>query len=338
MTMKRFLQVAGVVLLAGALAGVADAAKKAPAKKKAAPAAASGREAIMGVLETAGLKWGSTVDDVKKLYKEKIKAEFAEKMKGEKDSLKMYNLGKERDEAMAEIDAKYVVFDPKKEAEFRSAIVAKEFKYDSSESMIVVPTPQSQWYLFFLDSKLWKLFIAYNSDYIGDRTFGDIVALGEKKYGSPKKRWMRKPMKGDPIMVAAEWEDGGSRLWMEDKIALFGSVVMIYADKTKRTDDRSDVSNPLPKEGISGYAPPDAVIDSIKTDTDPDAGKADIVDKITGKSTYADLDELTDDSGPSVSAGDAAGKKKAAPKKKATDKDKTKGTAKPKGVDDDLIF
>jgi hypothetical protein len=313
---------------------IADAAKKkAPAKKPAA----AGKEPIVGVLETAGLKWGSSVTEVKNLYKEKIKAEFAERMKGEKDSLKMYNLGKEREAALAEIDAKYVVFDAKKEATFKSAIVAKEFKYDPSESMIIVPTPQSQWYLFFIEERLWKLVIAYNSDYIGDRTFADIISLGSGKYGEPKKRWLRKPMKGDPIMVAAEWEDGGSRLWMEDKIALFGSIVMIYSDKTKRADDRSDVSNPLPKDGVSSYGPPDWVIDSIKTDSDPAAGHADVVDRITGKSISAEGDDLTSDTGgPTVSDGAAAGKKKPAAKKKTDDK-KT-DTKKKTGFDDDLIF
>jgi len=335
----RTLRLAGALLLSVSLLGLpaADAAK--PAKKKAAPAkkAAGGHEPIEGVLETAGLKWGSSVAEVKALYKEKIKSEFNEKMKGEKDSLKMYNLGKERDEKLAEIDESYVVFNPKDEAKFRSAIVSKEFKFDASESMIIVPTPQSQWYLFFIDERLWKLVIAYNSDYIGDRTFSDIISLGAGKYGEPKKRWMRKPMKGDPILVASEWEDKSSRLWMEDKIALFGSIVMIYSDKTKRVEDRSEVSNPLPKEAASSYAPTDSVIDSIKTDSDPSAGHADVVDRITGKSISADLDDISDDTGgPTVSDGAAAGKKKAAPKKKTDDK--KKDDKKKPGFDDDLIF
>ena len=144
--MKSFLRKSGALLVGLAMVLASGTALAKAKKKKKAGAPAAGKASIVSVLETAGLDWGSSLKDVKELYKTKIRDEFALEIKETKDAYKIYNLGKDRDAKLAEIDKATVKFESSKKGRYRSAIVNNEFSWDGNDGQ-GAPVPAGVYFL-----------------------------------------------------------------------------------------------------------------------------------------------------------------------------------------------
>lgn len=226
------------------------------------------------------LKWGMTVEEVKNTFHEKIDATYKEKLKGVRDVTQADALGAQKKKEKDTFDASYKKFDTQTDVgKLSVSIISNEIKVGSNESMLVIRDEKSQRYLFFSDDKLYKLFVAYDGAYLGDVKFPDFILKIADKHGEPLKKFDRK-VKTESQMVACNWSDTTSNLWVEDKRDVYGSVVLVYDTPTGRQIDRAKQIEP-PKTK-SKFGVDDNMIDNLgvsktvtPTTTDPKATAAD---------------------------------------------------------------
>ena len=207
------------------------------------------------------LKWGMTVEEVKNTFHEKIDATYKEKLKGVRDVTQADALGAQKKKEKDTFDASYKKFDIQTDiGKLSVSIISNEIKVGINEAMLIIKDDKSQRYLFFSDDKLYKLFVAYDGTYLGDVKFPDFILKITDKHGDPLKKFDHK-IKGEALMVACNWGDTTSNLWVEDKRDVYGSVVLIYDAPTGRQIDRSKLIEP-PKTK-SKFGVDDNMIDNL---------------------------------------------------------------------------
>lgn len=242
-----------------ALPLVAGAAPK--KKKETAPAAAA--VTISLEADLGKLKWGMSLDEVKTAYYEKLDAAYAEKIKDIRDTIKVDELLSQKKKEKSEFDASFKRFDTQSDiGRYASSIIGTEIQAGVAESIIIIKDEKSQRFLFFSDSKLYKMVVAYDSKYLGESSFEEFVSKIAVKHSEPAKRYSRDGKDGAKVQVAATWSDSTALLWAEDRRDFYGSVVLIYNDPKGRQLDRAKLLS-VSKGAASKYAAPDSMIDSL---------------------------------------------------------------------------
>jgi hypothetical protein len=128
------------------------------------------------------LRWGMTRAEVLKLLKARVRAEFQERIRVERDILRQDGLYKEAAQRAAAIERSLVVFNGRKTG-WDASQLADEFRHGSDEVMLVADTAESRDHYFFIGDKLWKWYRELKAAAPGEQGHEQIVETLVAQFG-----------------------------------------------------------------------------------------------------------------------------------------------------------
>lgn len=229
----------GVFALGSPLSGDALAGKKkskAKAKPKAAATAAfKGDAKALGEL-MGPYKFGMTSKDILSVLSKQIGDRYKEKIAATTDVYQQDKLRRDRQAELDRIKRSYVEFRGKKTG-WDVSIIDDQFAHNSDESMLVhwendpASGRDQRRFFFFHDGRLYKMGIALNTNNLKNeqRTFDYFRGLMEARYGKGSVK-TSKDADGVDRPVALEWRSKSHHVSALDKLAFYGSFVLVVAD------------------------------------------------------------------------------------------------------------
>ena len=268
-----------VILVAFTLAapGAALAKGKAAAKPAASEGGKKSAPNAKALADLAGkFKWGMTPDDISKVISDQITARYQEQITKEPDVYQQDQLRKEMRDEIDKVKSSYIKFDGQRSG-WDVSIVDKEFAHHDDESMLVFWEKDQRRFLFFFHDRLYKQFIAFNSELFQGKTFDDFAKLIEKRFGPAEMKFANLRTKDEQTLDHLEWAPSGDdELWAIDQSQFYGNFCLVLKQ-------RSVVAQLSKNRDRSPKGSGNALIDSVTT-PDKVTGdvNSDIVDQITG--------------------------------------------------------
>jgi hypothetical protein len=295
-------------------AGGADAAKKkAKPKKKAALPAVATKETTVAIEKLMGVyKWGMTTQKVLWYLEKDIRDEMEPTIKKTADPLAQDRLRKEMFEKIKDMKAKVAKFDGK-QTPWDVSLVDKEFAHKNNESMAVVWGKKDRRFYFFHHDKLWKIYIAFNTEMYEGKTFDDFAGAMETRFGKAEKKY-ETTLKGEKKFTHMAWPPSATTLLRAiDNTGFYGNFCLALTDKNELANVRAGRKVNSPKKSYS-----DPLVDAVTKGSEKEGDdNEDVVDKITGKGTKApsesDSDAASAGSGSSSGGGSKVKKPGGAP-------------------------
>lgn len=259
-------------------------AAKPPAKPKAPPKAN-----VKAVTDLMGaFKWGMTLEQVLGVLGKQIDERYAEKIKLTGDILAQNALRKEAAEEKKALRQGWVEFSGKPTS-WDVSIVDREFDQKNDEAMLVLwekdaaSGKDQRRFFFFVDGKLWKMFIQFNAEAFEDKTFDDFKKIMEARYGAGAVA-MRKNPDGTEEQDSVQWRGDGAFLRAIDLTKFYSSFCIAISDDAVEAwiGPRRGERSPKKKSNI-GIADAVAEDPNKAKPYEPPADNADVVKDITGK-------------------------------------------------------
>ena len=229
-------------------------------------------------------KWGMGIDQVVAVLGKQIDEKYQEKIKETRD---VYQQDKYRRQAMKEkgdIKKTYEKFEGKKTG-WDVSIIGSEFAHKDDESMLyywendATTKKDQKRFFFFVDGKLWKMFIAFNTDLFAGKKFADFQSTMEARYGKGAEQM------ADDIRFLA-WRSPGYYLRAIDLTQFYANFcIAISDDSVEQTIyARREERNPKQEKA-------NVIVDSVtegknsKDESKPslEDPNSDIVDRLTGQ-------------------------------------------------------
>jgi hypothetical protein len=223
----------------GSLVGDAAAGKKkskSKAKAKATPTAAFKGDA-KALAELMGpYKFGMTSKDILGVLSKQIGDRYKEKIAGTTDVYQQDKLRRDRQAELDRIKKSFVEFKGAKTG-WDVSIIDDQFAHNTDESMMVhwENAPETgrdqRRFFFFHDGRLYKMLVALNSSQLKNeqRTFDYFRGLMETRYGKGSVK-MAKDIDGVDRPSGLEWRSKNHHVSALDKLAFYGSFVLVVAD------------------------------------------------------------------------------------------------------------
>jgi hypothetical protein len=281
----RILSFALALACALAFGANAEAGKKKKAKPKPAKVVApkANTEAVTQLM--GKYKWGSTVDEVLTVLETQIAARYEERIqKAVNDKLEQNKLRKEIQAEVNKVRKDIVKFEGQRTG-WDVSIIEREYGQKNDESMLIYKESDEagldqQRFFFFVDGKLWKMFIAVNMDTFAGKRFDDFRQVMEARYGKAAVHTLPKA-DGSQEVDFIFWRGNGAYLRAIDLTRFYGTfAIAISDDSVEQTiyARRAERNPPKMKEGT--------VVDSVMEDPNSkepilDESNADVVDRIT---------------------------------------------------------
>jgi hypothetical protein len=180
-----------------------DAERPKPAK---VAATVDLKQAIAAAL--GELHWGMSKDELLKLLKKQIQADFERRIKIERDVMRQDALYQEAQERYRRFHDNFVTFDGQKTG-WDVSPVATEFTHGNGEAMLVVATAHSRDLYFFMHGKLWKWYRELTPD--APELSDDPMAAFNTRFGRGKPQRERLDEMG-VAYTGATWSDEGTRV------------------------------------------------------------------------------------------------------------------------------
>lgn len=216
--------------------GDAFAGKKKSSKSKVQQQKVDQLSAVLG-----GIKWGASDKDVVELIKKQRLDEMSKDQKLRKDPLLMQESRKQLVDQITTIEKTKTELKGERTG-YEVSVISDEFTPNVGESMLVVRDKVAQRYYFFMHSRLYKLVIAYDKEYLKGVDFEPFAAQTAQRYGRPISTDYGDVF-GEEELTSVTWEDDGSILAVHNKREFFGTFTMVFSDK-KRVQE-------LTKSGLS---------------------------------------------------------------------------------------
>jgi hypothetical protein len=278
-SLGKLLPALAVVLAALFLASGVEAAKK----KRPKPAGSSSPKANeSAVKELMGeYRWGLTPDEVLVIIEKKIAANFEEQIKKTPDVFEQTRLRKHIKSEVADVKKTLIPFNGQKTG-WDVSIVEGEFGHKNDESMLVWQERDAkgavgnQRFFFFVDGKLWKMFIAFNMDAYKEKTFDVFRTAMESRYGKAAEQ-TRINAEGKEVFASIYWRGGGYYLRAIDLLQFYANFCLAISDEDVEKWIVTRRQERFPK------APPKPYVKAPAGSNDPQHDPNDnVVEEITG--------------------------------------------------------
>lgn len=191
---------------------------EAPQPKAAAPATVDTDAAITQAL--ADLRWGISKDELLKLLKKRIRDDFDQRIKRERDIMRqdaLYDAAKEQARRLSE---NYVSFDGHKTG-WDVSPIAGEFAQGNGEAMLVVANGNTRDLYFFMRGKLWKWYRE-----LTDQDSDNALAIYRKRFGRGSAQRERIG-ENKEVYQGVTWSNASTRLTV---IRRGNDLCMIFED------------------------------------------------------------------------------------------------------------
>ena len=280
--------VAGVsrFAVAGKAGNVGNVGKKGGG---AAPSASSAevnklKAVRLGDPKAGTFKWGMKPEEVMAQVRTSVEAKYEQRIeKARQDPGLQQRIRDEMQKELTAVKKSYTKFEGQKSG-WDVSIVGQEFQQNTSEAIIV--TKEDVWtrYFFFFEDGLYKMFLGFNKDAIGGKTFQEFGKGMESKYGHAKEVFRDDKNRGQIIhkLDHYEWSaGGGDRLRLIDRSEFYGVYCLVLYDGAvqDRVNDRRKVVNP-------GEVKRDELVESVTGSHAKEKGgdiDDDIIDRVVGK-------------------------------------------------------
>jgi hypothetical protein len=339
------LSLGAAVAVAG-VSGVALAGKKGGGG--AAPSASSAevnklKAVRLGDPKAGTFKWGMKPEEVMAQVRSSVEAKYEPRIdKARQDPGLQQRIRDEMQRELTGVKKSYTKFEGQKTG-WDVSIIGPEFQQNTSEAVLV--TKEDIWtrYFFFFEDGLYKMFLGFNKDAIGGKSFQEFGKSMESKYGNGREVYRDDKTKGGVVhkLDHYEWSaGGGDRLKLIDRSEFYGVYCLVLYDGSvqDRVNDRRKVVNP-------GEVKHDELVDGV---TGKNAGSKgsdiddDIIDRVVGKEAKkpgADQgksqDIVVDSSNLPKASGSSSGgggeKKKAAASSSSSSSEEKESGSKKKG-------
>lgn len=278
-----------------ASSGFAKSAKKkgaATAKAAAPPSAELDKlKAIKLGDPKAGLfAWGMSPNEVLEKAEGAVTARYRERAEAAKaDPGKQQRIRDELEKEKAALRKSFTKFEGQKSG-WDVSIIGPEFAQNNGESVIQLKEDIWTRYFFFFEDRLYKMFLAFNKDVIGDKSFRDFGKEMGAKYGPPREVYRDEKMHGGVKRVLDHFEwavSGEDLLKLVDRSEFYGIFCLVISDARVLDSvfSKRKITNP-------GTTEKDSLVESVlgSKDNGRDSND-DIIDRLTGKEVTKPGDE-----------------------------------------------
>ena len=286
----RTVTIAIALLASLSLAGSAMAKKKKKGGKKTETAkkeAAAPKANTAAVTQLMGpFKWGATFDETLEVLEQQIADRYADRIaKASDDKYQQNKLRKEIKAEAEKVRKSRLDFKGQKTG-WDVSVIEREYGQQNDESMLIYreydPATglDQQRFFFFVDEKLWTMFIAVNMDAFQGKTFDDFRTAMEGRYGKAAAHTVPGTDGVDKVDYIY-WRGNGAYLRAIDLMTFYGTfAIAISDDKVEQTIYKRRAERNPPK------APTGTVVDSVMEDKGKDDKiledqNSDVINKIT---------------------------------------------------------
>jgi hypothetical protein len=268
-------------------------AAAAPAKKKAAaaPAKAAPLASTDEVTKIKGdFKWGMTPQEVLAKTVERVEASYEDRLKKTiNDPTKQDRVRKEMLAETEQVKKNSLVkFDGQKTG-YDVSIIDQEFSHGAHESMLVGKDANASRYFFFVDDRLYKMYIAFDKDMLAGKDFRQFGQMMQARFGKAREVFVDEKSKAGVAHKLDHYEwatKGGDVLKLVDRSGFYDVYCLVIADgaqaarqaEVHRAQARLEKSDSL-VEAVTSAKP------SGRDSND------NVVDRIAGKEVYRPGDE-----------------------------------------------
>jgi len=281
----------GVAVAVAGISRHAGAAKGAKGGGGAAPAASSAevnklKAVRLGDPKAGTFKWGMKPEEVMAQARTSVEAKYEARVdKARQDPGLQQRIRDEMQRELTAVKKSYTKFEGQKSG-WDVSIIGPEFQQNTAEAVLV--TKEDVWtrYFFFFEDGLYKMFLAFNKDAIGGKTFQEFGKSMEAKYGHAKEVYRDDKTRGGVVhkLDHYEWSaGGGDRLRLIDRSEFYGVYCLVLYDGSvqDRVVDRRKAVNP-------GEVKRDELVDSVTGNHAKEKGADiddDIIDRVVGHET-----------------------------------------------------
>ena len=228
-------------------------AAEAPPPKKAAAKAVDVAKVIHEELD--GVYWGMSKADLLKVLKAKLRAEFEQRIKIERDIMRQDALYQLANDQYRRLSENYVAFDGQKTG-WDVSPVGKEFTHGNREAMLAVAGKNSRDLYFFIQGKLWKWYRELTPEALKASDADEALAVISDPFGKGKPQQERRN-ESNNAYEGTLWTDGSTRV---TALRRGGDVCLIF-EEMKTVEQLATLRhNVMPKAGKDRAA---AAVDSI---------------------------------------------------------------------------
>jgi hypothetical protein len=275
-----------------ALATAGAAAAAAPAAKK--KVAAAGRAPMASNDEVAKLKgdfkWGMSPDEVGAKMAERVEATFEDRLKKTvNDPTKQDRV---RKEMMAEAEKvkkfSVVKFDGPKTG-YDVSIIDQEFTQGVGESMLVGKDANADRYFFFVNDRLYKMYIAFDKEMLAGKDFKQFGQMMQARFGKAREAYVDERSKAgvthrlDHYVWATK---GGDTLRLVDRSNFYDVYCLVIADAAV-AERQAEIHRARARADR-----PDTLVESVtNSKSDGRDSNDNVVDRITGTTVRRPGDE-----------------------------------------------
>jgi hypothetical protein len=276
----RFSLVAAVVTLSFSGAALAAAAKKKPAGsgKVSAPVASAGEiDKLKG-----DFKWSMSPDEVLAKIVQKVESTFDDRLK--KTATDPARQDRVRKDMRAEVEKvkqnSLVKFQGQKTG-YDVSIIDQEFTQSAGESMLVAKEENATRYFFFVEDRLYKMFVAFDKDMLQGKTFKDFGQLMQARFGKAREIFVDERTKAGVSHKLDHYlwtSKGGDVLRLVDRSAFYDVYCLVIFDGNV-AQRQAEVAKEHRKVERS-----DALVDAVTTKPLNNRDENDnVIDRITGR-------------------------------------------------------
>lgn len=261
-------------------------------------------------------KFGMSAKKVVSMLEQELRDTYKKKMRKERDAIKQDGIRREMLAAIKKLKKNHVKFVGKR-SRWDVSMIEHEYAHKNNESMVVRWGKRDRRFYFFHYGKLWKVYVAFNSELFRGKRFHDFVRVMEKRFGKGEAKF-KMNVKKESVLSHIEWPPAGNTILKAiDETAFYANFCLVLIDKMAQARVKEGRHLNSPKKRKS-----DPLVDAV---TGKGGGSRDpnssIVDQITGKGARRPVVSGGSDSSSSPGKSSPPPRKRRRPKKKLNPKD-----------------